>query len=50
MELDSLEFYSWQCLSIEFGDNIQLHLVIKDPSDMDIMLKYLIFETQTMDG
>ena len=42
-------FYSWNCLTIDVGYR-KINLVIRDESDMAKILKYLIWEMQTLDG
>ena len=42
-------FYAWQCITIKM-ENRDVDLVIPKEKDMDILLKFLIFELKTING
>ena len=48
-ELEKLQFYSWECITLE-KEIRNINLVIKDQSQMDLFLKFLIYRLETIDG
>ena len=44
-----LPFHIWECLTIQFGCR-DLDIVVKDEVQMELLLKFLIQETNTFDG
>ena len=48
-ELDNLPFYSWNCLTI-CSKLRDVDLVIQDESDMQLIIKFLIYKLRTVDG
>ena len=48
-DLKNLPIYSWQCLTLQLG-NRDVDLVIKDETQMNMFLKYLIHNLRTVDG
>ena len=48
-ELASMPFYSWNCLTLSL-DHRDVELVVRDESDMNQILKYLIHRLRTLDG
>ena len=52
MDLENLKnipFYIWECLNISLPGK-DINIVIRNPIDMDRILKFLIFKLQTHDG
>ena len=49
VELENLPFYCWECISIETQYRT-IDLVIKDLSDMETLLKFLIYKLETQNG
>ena len=47
--LKNLPFYIWDCLLISIK-NKDINIVIRDPNDMERLLKYLIYRLKTHDG
>ena len=48
--IDSLmPFYAWECLTIQFKRR-DLDIVVKDEQQMEILLKFLIMETNSFDS
>lgn len=46
---DLMPFYSWECLTIQFKRR-DLDIVVKDEIQMEILLKFLIAETNSFDS
>lgn len=44
-----MPFYAWECLTIQFKRR-DLDIVIKDELQMEILLKFLIMETNSFDS
>jgi hypothetical protein len=42
-------FYAWECLTLQLKHR-DLNLVIKDEKDMERLLKFLIYQLNTIDG
>lgn len=49
LELCRLPFFCWEILTINFK-HTTLDIVIKDQNTMDVLLKFLIHELNTIDG
>ena len=47
--LKNIPFHIWNCILISLK-NKDINLVIRDPIDMERMLKYLIYRLKTHDG
>ena len=47
--LKNIPFYIWECLVIS-PKTKDINLVIRDPVDMDRILKYLTYRLKTNDG
>lgn len=47
--IDNLPFYSWQCITLTLK-NRDIDLVIPEEKIMDMLIKLLIFKTNTIDG
>lgn len=48
-ELKDLPFYCWECITLQLS-NRDVDLVIRDETQMDQLLLYLIHNMRTMDG
>ena len=48
-KLEDLSFFCWECLSIETPLS-DIDIVIKNETNMNVFLKYLIIEIETQDG
>lgn len=48
-DLKRLPFYSWECLTLQLK-NRDIDLVIRDPLDMELFLKFMIYQLKTVDG
>lgn len=48
-EVINAPFYSWNCFTIDVGYR-QINLVIRGEKNISNMLKFLIWNTRTMDG
>ena len=48
-ELEKIPFYSWECLTIETIHR-SIDFVIRDQLQMNMLLKFLIYELKTIDG
>ena len=48
-DLKNIPFYIWECLVIS-PKTKDINLVIRDPVDMDRILKYLTYRLKTNDG
>jgi hypothetical protein len=44
-----IPFYSWNCITIYLW-NREVDLVIKNENDLKMLIKYLIYKLQTVDG
>ena len=49
LQVDS-PFYSWDCLTLSFGEKKDLHLIIKNEKVMADFIKLLISKMNTLDG
>ena len=49
-KLNQIPFYSWQCLTINGTINQQINVIIKEQAIMDMLLKVLIWTTNSIDG
>ena len=49
LKLDSLPFFNWECISIEIK-NRKIDLVVRDTHQMNLLLKFLIYHLETIDG
>lgn len=48
-ELKDLPFHAWNCITLKLGRR-DVDLVIKDESQMQIFIKFLLFTLCTLDG
>ena len=48
-ELDDIPFHSWQCLTLILPHR-DVDIVIKDPYQMKMFLKFLIYSMKTING
>lgn len=48
-QLKDLPFFSWECLTIQL-DHRDIDLVIRNEEHMDALLRYLIYNMNTIDG
>ena len=48
-QLEEVPFFAWNCLTICLKTR-DIDLVIKDESDMDKVLKFLVYKLKTQDG
>ena len=48
-ELWNLPFYSWECITLETKDH-DINFVVRDQNQMNLLLKFLICELNTVDG
>jgi len=48
-ELKNLPFFCWECITIK-TDQRDIDLVIRNPKDMEYLLKFLIISIKTLDG
>ena len=48
-ELKNLPFYSWNCLTLCLPQK-DVDLVIKDETDMEKVIKFLVYHMKTVDG
>ena len=49
VKIEQLPFFSWECISIEIKDR-KIDLVIRDENHMNLLLKFLIYHLETIDG
>lgn len=49
LNIEKLPFFSWECISLEIK-NRKIDLVIQDMYQMNLLLKYLIYKLETIDG
>jgi hypothetical protein len=49
LKIDKLPFFNWECISIEIK-NRKIDLVIQDIHHMNLLLKFLIYHLETIDG
>ena len=47
--IDEIPFFAWECITIQFKCRY-LDIVVKDELQMEILLKFLIMETNTFDS
>ena len=48
-EMENLPFYSWNCLTLQMSHR-DVDLVIRNDSDMEKVIKFLIYSLKTLDG
>ena len=48
-DLKSLPFFAWECLTLQLN-NRDIDLVIRNPTSMELLLKFLIYQLKTVDG
>ena len=48
-QLEDLPFKSWNCITLQLAHR-DVDLVIKNEMDLEILLKFLIYNLKTVDG
>lgn len=48
-EIESLPFYSWQCLNLRL-EHREVDLVVREQSGLNLLVQYLVAKMNTLDG